>query len=740
MLSLIYRTAIHKGNTLNKYAPLTTSLLSYIPCMCHCHRERRHLSLKSSDAKDIRNIGIMAHIDAGKTTTTERILFYSGQIKHLGDVDDGDTVTDYLPQERDRGITITSAAVTYHWKDYRINLIDTPGHVDFTVEVERCLRVLDGAVAVFDASAGVEAQTLTVWRQANNYQIPRIAFLNKMDKHNADFEFSIQSIKEKLQVKPLILQLPLGKYTSFEGVIDVVTMETVTWNLKDDGRAYVQQPVDKNDAVAWEQVVAARTALVEDLVELDEEFGDKVLETDSFDPLQIEADELKAVIRRVTLGQGAVPVLCGSSLKNKGVQLLMDAFKIVHDKHRGPLVFLRIYSGELKPQSALYNLNRGTVERISRLLEVFADEHREVHNMTSGNIAVAVGMKQTITGDTLVSSKSNLAKISKDTKIQSNRKSKKHLGQDVKDKTERQLELLPGLDIPQPVFFCTIEAPSMAYQDALDNALECIQREDPSLQVKTDEETGQTVLSGMGELHLEIIHDRIKKEYKIDADLGPLQISYREMITEEVSEQSTLETTIGEQFHMANIGMKVIPTFELSVPDSVVFPEENDEFVYDQDAMDAVENGALSALSAGPRISAQVLGVEVVLESLHVAAGTSLAIVSACAAKCIQSCLQSSESEVLEPMMNVEVTTDQDRLGAVLGDLSKRRGHIIDIENRLDCKVVVARTPLAEMLGYATSLRTITSGTATFTLELSSYERMSQSERDALVKKLHYSY
>ncbi|XP_033125150.1 ribosome-releasing factor 2, mitochondrial-like [Anneissia japonica] len=707
---------ILRGNLLR-----CVSSVSTYPCKCFCHKGTRNLS-QTAGSKEIRNIGIMAHIDAGKTTTSERMLYYAGQTRYLGDVDDGDTVTDYLPQERDRGITITSAAVTYHWKDHRINLIDTPGHVDFTVEVERCLRVLDGAVAVFDSSAGVEAQTLTVWRQANNYSIPRIAFLNKMDKHNADFEFSVRSIKEKLQVKPLVIQLPLGRHSSFEGVLNVVTMETVIWNPKGDGRNYVEQPVSKDNLVNWKQLVAARGALIEDLVELDGEFAERVLETDSFDPLQIDSDELKAVIRRVTLARGAVPVLCGSSLKNKGVQLLMDAvvdylpspqqqnqdlvssfdgelcayaFKIVHDKQRGPLVFLRIYSGELKAQSALYNLNRGTIERISRLLEVFADEHREVHTMSSGNIAVAVGLKQTMTGDTMVSSKSNLAKVSKESKSQSSRKARRKLGPDIEDKAARQLELLPGLDVPQPVFFCTIEPPSMAYQEALDHALACLQREDPSLHVRVDEETGQTILSGMGELHLEIIHDRIRKEYKIDAYLGPLQISYREAIIEPVSKTTILERTIGDQNHLVNIGMKLTPTFDFTIPNSILISEQCEALNYGKEFIDAVENGALLACHQGPLINAQMLGVEIAIESLSIGTGTSPAMVSACASQCLKSCLKATASEILEPMMNVEVTT-----------------------------------------GYATSLRTITSGTATFSLELSSYEKMSQADQDILVKKI----
>ncbi|XP_021235314.1 ribosome-releasing factor 2, mitochondrial isoform X2 [Numida meleagris] len=436
----------------------------------------------------IRNIGIMAHIDAGKTTTTERMLYYSGYIRTLGDVDDGDTVTDFMVQERERGITIQSAAVTFDWKDYRINLIDTPGHVDFTVEVERCLRVLDGAVAVFDASAGVEAQTLTVWRQADKHQIPRICFLNKMDKNRASFTYAVESIKQKLKTKPLLLQLPVGEAKTFRGLVDVVTKEKIIWKPTsdlDDGKFFEQKPLlESDDPSLFQEVQDARNTLIEQVADLDDEFAELILGeySENFD--LIPADKLQSAIRRVTLAQKAVPVLCGSALKNKGVQPLLDAitmylpaphersyeflqwykddelcalaFKVLHDKCRGPLVFIRIYSGSLKPQSAVYNINKSCTERMSRLLLPFADQQIEIPSLMPGNIALAVGLKQSATGDTLVSSKASA--------VAAARQAGRSAGGEQRITSDIERLLLAGVEVPEPVFFCTIEPPSMAKQ------------------------------------------------------------------------------------------------------------------------------------------------------------------------------------------------------------------------------------------------------------------------------------
>ncbi|XP_075694393.1 ribosome-releasing factor 2, mitochondrial isoform X2 [Rhinoderma darwinii] len=501
----------------------------YPACVHCCRRLRtrprcqngrsRNYSMPAGDVKSlrsiitppvskIRNIGIMAHIDAGKTTTTERMLYYSGYTRALGDVDDGDTVTDFMVQERERGITIQSAAVTFDWNGHRINLIDTPGHVDFTVEVERSLRVLDGAVAVFDASAGVEAQTLTVWRQADKHYVPRMCFLNKMDKTGASFTYSIESIKEKLKAKPLLLQLPIGEGKSFRGLIDLVTMESLCWSPRsneDDGRRFQRNPVnDIMDPDLLQSAKEARNALLEQIADLDDEFASLMLEEYSEDFNLIPVEKLHAAIRRITLARSAVPVLCGSALKNKGVQPLLDAitlylpspddcshdfmswykddlcalaFKVVHDRQRGPMVFVRIYSGMMKAQSAVYNVNKNCTERMSRLLLPFADQQVEISSLPPGNIALTVGLKQTATGDTIVSSKTSATTAARRAG-QSGEKSKDNL-------------VLAGVEIPEPVFFCTIEPPSVAKQPDLENALRCLQLEDPSLKVKTDPDSGQ---------------------------------------------------------------------------------------------------------------------------------------------------------------------------------------------------------------------------------------------------------
>ncbi|TKC33593.1 hypothetical protein EI555_002060, partial [Monodon monoceros] len=506
----------------------TSSILTLFPLGLIGNDIKSLHSIINPPIAKIRNIGIMAHIDAGKTTTTERILYYSGYTRSLGDVDDGDTVTDFMAQERERGITIQSAAVTFDWKGYRINLIDTPGHVDFTLEVERCLRVLDGAVAVFDASAGVEAQTLTVWRQADKHKIPRICFLNKMDKIGASFNYAVESIREKLKAKPLLLQLPIGEGKTFKGVVDVVSKEKLLWNPNsDDGKDFERKPLlEMSDPELLKEITEARNALIE---------------------------QLQTAVHRVTLAQTAVPVLCGSALKNKGVQPLLDAitmylpspeernyeflqwykgdlcalaFKVLHDKQRGPLVFLRIYSGVIKRQLAIHNINGNCTERISRLLLPFADQHVEIPSLTAGNIALTVGLKNTATGDTIVSSKSSALAACRRAEREGEKKHRQN--------NEAERLLLAGVEIPEPVFFCTIEPPSVAKQPDLDHALKCLQREDPSLKVKLDPDSGQTILCGMGELHIEIIHDRIKREYGLETYLGPLQVAYRETILNSV--------------------------------------------------------------------------------------------------------------------------------------------------------------------------------------------------------------
>uniref|UniRef100_A0A8B9PD74 Ribosome-releasing factor 2, mitochondrial n=1 Tax=Apteryx owenii TaxID=8824 RepID=A0A8B9PD74_APTOW len=706
----------------------------------------------------IRNIGIMAHIDAGKTTTTERMLYYSGYIRTLGDVDDGDTVTDFMVQERERGITIQSAAVTFDWKDYRINLVDTPGHVDFTVEVERCLRVLDGAVAVFDASAGVEAQTLTVWRQADKHQIPRICFLNKMDKNGASFTYAVESIKQKLKTKPLLLQLPIGEAKNFRGLVDVVTKERIVWKSTsglDDGKIFEQKPLlEADDPSLFQEVQDARNTLIEQVADLDDEFAELVLGeySENFDLLP--ADKLQSAIRRVTLAQKAVPVLCGSALKNKGVQPLLDAitaylpapnersyeflkwynddlcalaFKVLHDKCRGPLVFIRIYSGSVKPQSAVYNINRSCTERMSRLLLPFADQQIEIPSLMAGNIALTVGLKQSATGDTIVSSKASA--------VAAACRAGRDAGGERRRTSEVESLLLAGVEIPEPVFFCTIEPPSMAKQQDLDNALNCLQREDPSLKVKLDPDTGQTILCGMGELHIEIIHDRIKREYGIETYLGPLQIAYRETILNAAQATDTLDKTVGDKRHFVTAELEVRPRSGERVTTPVIEYAENVIELLPKELQGAIENGIANSCIQGPLLGFPVQDIEVTVQSLTVHPDTSHTMISACVSRCMQKALKKASIQILEPLMNLEITVSEDHLSAALADLAQRRGSIQEIQSRQDNRVVVAAVPLAETMGYSTVLRSLTSGSATFTLELASYQALNSHEQSALLQR-----
>ncbi|XP_077592826.1 ribosome-releasing factor 2, mitochondrial [Stigmatopora nigra] len=702
-------------------------------------------SVPSPDVSKIRNIGIMAHIDAGKTTTTERMLYYSGYTRALGDVDDGDTVTDFMAQERERGITIQSAAVTFDWKGHRINLIDTPGHVDFTLEVERALRVLDGAVAVFDASAGVEAQTMTVWRQADKHHVPCICFLNKMDKPAANLSFCLESIRQKLKANPVLLQIPIGRGRNFSGVVDLLTNQKLSWKPTDDGRFFDTKTLSESrqeEAELFREVQLARTALIEQVADLDDEFAEILLSdySDNFDVVPYV--KLREAVRRITLTRKGVPVLCGSSLRNKGVQPLLDAitaflpapderahdlmrwykddlcalaFKVLHDKQRGPLVFLRIYSGTLKAQTALYNINRNSTERMSRLLVPFADQHVEIQSMTAGNIALTVGLKKTVTGDTIVSSKASAANAAR-----------------LATSEGRKGVALSGVEVPDPVFFCTIEPPTMAKQDDLEKALNNLQREDPSLKIRIDPDSGQTILCGMGELHIEIIHDRIRREYGIQTHLGPLQVAYRETILHHASATDTLDRSVGEKRHIATVELNV-----RHVPGSclVEFAEEVAANL-SEDMKEAVANGVDSSYLQGPLLGYPLQDVSTQIQRVNMEPGTSLAMVSACVSRCMLKALKLAGGQILEPVMSMEVTVEEEHLGVVLGDLAQRRGTVRDIQSRHDNKLLLASVPLAETRGYSTTLRTLTSGKATFSLELDTYEAMNTQEQNILVKRM----
>ncbi|XP_076443062.1 ribosome-releasing factor 2, mitochondrial-like [Babylonia areolata] len=726
-------------------------------------------SAEHEHMKAIRNIGIIAHIDAGKTTTSERMLYYSGFSRRLGSVDRGDTVMDYMEQERDRGITINSAAITFHWNHHKVNLIDTPGHVDFTIEVERALRVLDGSVAILDASAGVEAQTLTVWRQAASYKVPSIVYLNKMDKRGASVTQCLQSLQDKLRVSPLLLQLPLGVERDFSGVVDLIHFNTVCWNpaQSPDGKSFTTKPLTRSDGTElYEQALSARASLIGQLADCDEHIADLVLGEVKLEDISIK--DLESAVRRVTLARKLVPVFCGSSLRNVGVQPLLDgivsflpspkdiaygfadyygtdmcalAFKVSHDQQRGPLTYLRMYSGSLKSGATLYNINRQSTEKSSRILQVYADELHDVSMAVAGNIVAVAGLKQTFTGDTLTTSQTTAKRAlkawerdqrDKGSAVQSSGR------EDSEGEAEAVLPILAGMNVPVPVFFCSIEPPSLAFQKSLDHALQCLQKEDPSLKVEVNGDTGQTVLSGMGELHLDIVHSRIQKEYGIEADLGPLQIAYREAISLPADVTEVLDKSVGDQRHFVHLRMSVHPDPQVRQFRQVeVVPSPDNPIHYLRPPqLKALNNGVRSALANGPILGFPLIHVAVQLHEFQTRPGTSLAMVAACAVQCVTHAVRDAGPHLLEPMMRLEVSTDEDRLHRVLGDLSQRRSHVNAVSSRQDLKLVEAVTPLAELVGYSTDLRTITSGTATVSMELSHYQPMAVADQNQVIQSV----
>ncbi|KAK8383669.1 hypothetical protein O3P69_015843 [Scylla paramamosain] len=698
----------------------------------------------------IRNIGIMAHIDAGKTTTTERMLFYGGVTRTLGEVHHGDTVMDYLDQERERGITITSAAITLPWADHRINLVDTPGHVDFTMEVERSLRVLDGAVAILDASAGVEAQTLTVWRQADRYRVPRFIYLNKMDKPAASVSLCLSSIRDKLHVLPLLLHLPLGQGKLFRGLVDLVTLQRLEWDLSssDRGRQYLQRALTPEEEV-WDEAQLARCELIDKLADLDTPLAEYVLEQESLE--NVPAPLMREAVRRVTLSQEAVPVLVGSSYKNVGVQPMMNAvvdflpsprdatqppalslytpnlcalaFKIVHDKQRGGiLTYLRVYSGCLEKGQRVYNVNGSRSEKLGQVLIAYADHYKEVASVEAGNIVVVTGLKGTNTGDTLVASQA-VASAAK----------KKLAATGDEDTTPTLL----GVEVPDPVFFCSVEAPSTSQQKALEMALVQLEREDPSLHVTQDEETGQTVLSGMGELHLEIIRDRIHKEHKVDAELGPLQVAYRETCGVPATHTLQVDKMIGDSRQQVKIVLSISPSQDHKFKSvSFEYSADNQENLQSlrRYHLSAINRGVSSGLRSGPVLGCPVVDVKVGLHWFEVRPGTSETMVAAAAAQCLQQVLAEGGCQLMEPIMVLEIVAEEDHTSTLLADLSRRRANVLHISHRHNMRVLLVECPLAELLGYSTAIRTLSSGTASFSMELSHYKLVNASQQAAVIE------
>ncbi|MFS8535058.1 MAG: elongation factor G [Limnochordales bacterium] len=665
-----------------------------------------------------RNIGIMAHIDAGKTTTTERILFYTGRVHKLGEVHEGAATMDWMVQERERGITITAAATTCQWKDHRINIIDTPGHVDFTVEVERSLRVLDGAIAVFCSVGGVEPQSETVWRQADKYHVPRIAFVNKMDRVGANFHGVVQQIREKLGAKPVPIQLPIGAEDNFRGVVDLVTKKAIIY-VDDLGTQSAETDVP---AEMVDDVEAAREALLEAVAEVDDELMAKYLEGEEITP-----EEIRRALRKGCLNLQLVPVLCGSAFKNKGIQPLLDAivyylpspldlppvrginpdtdqeetravsddapfaalaFKIMADPYVGKLAFFRVYSGVLKAGTYVLNSTKGRKERIGRLVRMHANHREEVDAVYAGDIAAAVGLKDTATGDTLCD--------------------------------EGRPIVLEKMEFPEPVIEQAIEPKTKADQDKLGLALQRLAEEDPTFRVHTDPETGQTIIRGMGELHLEIIVDRLLREFKVEANVGKPQVAYRETIRKPVRSEGKFVRQTGGRGQYGHVILEIEP---LEPGKGFEFVNKIVGGVVPKEYIPAVEAGIKEAMQTGVLAGYPVVDVRVSLVdgSYHEVDSSEMAFKIA-ASMGFKEGAKKADPILLEPFMRVEVVTPEEFLGDVMGDLNARRGRIEGMERRGNTQVVRARVPLAEMFGYATDLRSMTQGRASYTMFFSHYE------------------
>jgi len=674
----------------------------------------------------VRNIGIIAHIDAGKTTTTERVLYYAGRIHRMGEVHDGAATTDYMEQEKERGITITAAAVTAFWREHQINVIDTPGHVDFTAEVQRSLRVLDGGVVVFDGVAGVEPQSETVWRQANEYHVPRICFVNKMDRVGADFQRCVSMIVGRLNGHPIPIQMPFGEGADFRGIVDLFTMELVTYG-DDLGTAIAHGPIP---ADCRDEAEAARAAMIEQIVETDEALTDRYLAEEV-----ISNDELMAALRRATLASKVQPVLCGSSLKNKGVQLMLNAvvdllpspldvppiqgvhprtgepeerhpsdddplaalvFKIVTDPFVGRLAFFRVYSGVIKAGSSVMNTSKGRRERIGRVVRMFADRREDVEEVHAGDIAATLGLKDTFTGETL--------------------------------SAENKPILLEDIHFPEPVISVAIEPKTKADQDKMGIALAKLAEEDPTFVVSQNEQTGQTLISGMGELHLEVLVDRMFREFKVDARVGKPRVSYRETITQAARGEGRFVRQTGGsgQYGHAVITLETLPADsaeDFVVENKVVGGAIPKEYIR------AVEHGIREAAQSGVLAGYPVVRVKasIVDGSYHEVDSSEMAFKIA-GSMALKDGVQRGRPILLEPFMRVEVVVPEEYAGDVIGDLASRRANITGVETRGDgLSSIKAHAPLGEMFGYATNLRNASQGRGSFTMEFEKYEPVPES-------------
>ena len=680
-----------------------------------------------------RNIGIIAHIDAGKTTTTERILFYSGRTYRIGSVDDGTTVTDWMVQERERGITIVSAAVTAGWKGYQINVIDTPGHIDFTAEVQRSLRVLDGGVVVFDAVQGVEPQSETVWRQADRYTVPRICFVNKMDRTGASFEYTIGTIKSRLGANPIPMQLPIGSESSFKGMIDLLTMQAIFFEDELGKDPIVTTIPDELKAQAEEQ----RAQMVEKIAELDDDLTVKYLEGET-----ISVEEMKVALRKATIENKATPCFCGSSLKNKGVQLVLDAvidylpspldvpavkatsintdepveypaddnapltalvFKIVSDPYVGRLAYFRVYSGKITTGATVYNTSKGRKERIGRLLRMYADRREDIDEVLAGDIGAVLGLKDSFTGDTLCDPDNPVA--------------------------------LEAITFPEPVISIAVEPKSSADQDKMAHALQRLAEEDPTFRVHSDENTGQTIISGMGELHLDVLVDRMKREFKVEANIGNPRVSYRETITKPVSHYSYKYAK--QSGGHGQYGHVVFDLEPLGRGDGVVFENKIFGGSIPKEYIPAVEKGIKEAVESGPLGGYPVTDIKVRLVdgSYHEVDSSEMAFKMA-AILGFREAMQRGGSVLLEPIMKVEVTIPEEYMGEVLGQVTSRRGEVLGMDvHPGNTQEVRSMIPLAEMFGYATELRSGTQGRGVFTMEFDHYSPVSESVKEKVLNK-----
>ena len=685
--------------------------------------------LKQVDLENIRNIGIMAHIDAGKTTTTERILFYTGKVHKMGEVHEGSATMDWMEQEQERGITITSAATTAQWKGHLINIIDTPGHVDFTVEVERSLRVLDGSVAVFCAKGGVEPQSETVWRQADRYKVPRLAYINKMDIVGANFFNVVDMIRERLKANPVPIQLPIGAEDNFRGVIDLIRKKAIYY-IDDLGTQSEEKDIpDDLKELADEY----RTKLLEVVAEQDDELMMKYLEGD-----ELTEQEIKAAIRKATIETRIIPVMCGSSYKNKGVQPLLDAvvdylpspvdippvegtipdsdekivrhssadeplsiltFKVMIDPYVGKLVFVRIYSGTLKAGSYVYNATKGRKERVGRILRMHASQRQEIEEACAGDIVALVGLKFTVTGDTLCD--------------------------------EEHPVILESMEFPEPVIQVAIEPKTKAGQDKMSSALQRLSEEDPTFRSYVDHETGQTIIAGMGELHLEIIVDRLIREFKVEANVGKPQVAYRETIRKSVKAEGRFIRQTGGHGQYGHVWIEVEP---MEHGKGFEFVNKIVGGVIPREYIPAVETGVREAMQSGVIGGYPVIDVRVTLfdGSYHEVDSSEMAFKVA-GSIAFKEAMAKAEPVLLEPIMKVEVTVPEDYIGDVIGDISSRRGKVEGTELRSGLQVIIASVPLSEMFGYATDLRSKTQGRGNYVMQLSHYDEVPKSILEKLL-------